>query len=304
VRISLHPAGHVLGSAQVRLQWQGDVWVVSGDYFVSGVAGDTNETCTPFEPVRCDCFVTESTFGLPVYRWEAQATVQAQIREWWQSCASHGQTALLLGYSFGKAQRLLAALGHADEQPGPIWVHPAVHEMCLAYQAAGIRMPGYRVLPKSSQQRGSIDGTDTSSATGHDWSRAIVVAPPALLGSAWAQALPQQQSAFASGWMRLRSGYRRQRMDRGFVLSDHADWPGLTQAIVATGAERVIVMHGYAQIMTRWLQEQGLRAGTFDTEYGDDLLDTAAQAMPAAAGAQEGTQTVCDAAAALPDQPA
>ena len=255
VAISLHPAGHVLGSAQVRLEWQGQVWVVSGDYFVSGVAGDTNSTCTPFEPVRCHCFVTESTFALPVYRWQAQAAVQADIRAWWQACAADGQTALLLGYSFGKAQRLLAALGPADEQAGPIWVHPTVDAMCQAYRLAGVDLPAYQVLA----------GTAPANA-----GQAIIVAPPNTLAGAWAQALPEAQVAFASGWMRLRSGRQQRGMDRGFILSDHADWPGLTQAIAATGAERIIVTHGSEAVLVRWLQEQGLQAGSFHTEYGDE----------------------------------
>jgi putative mRNA 3-end processing factor len=282
VRISLHPAGHVLGSAQVRLEWQGQVWVVSGDYFVSGVPGDTNETCAPFEPVRCNCFITESTFGLPVYRWQAQAAVQAEIRAWWQACAAEDQTALLLGYSFGKAQRLLAALGHSDDQPGPIWVHPAVDAMCQAYRAAGVHLPAYRVLPKAAQQLAGVDLQQPllQEAKG-DFSKAIVVAPPALLGSAWAQRLPRSQAAFASGWMRLRSGHRRQRMDRGFVLSDHADWPGLTQAIAATGAERVIVMHGYEDTLCGWLREQGLQADRFGREsVPAEQADTLPQEAP------------------------
>ena len=265
VRISLHPAGHVLGSAQVRLEHGGRTWVVSGDYFTSGEAGDTNATCTPFEPVRCECFVTESTFGLPIYRWSPQAQVQAEIRRWWAACAADGRSALLMGYSFGKAQRLLAALDDGSGLPGPVFVHPAVDAVCEAYRAAGVALPPYRVL--------ATEGTREAPAA--ELSRAIVVAPPAVAGSAWARRLPDAETAFASGWMRLRGARRRQGVDRGFVLSDHADWPGLMRAIGATGAERVIVTHGYEDVMVRWLGEQGLQAGRFRTEYGDDRLDDA-----------------------------
>ncbi len=272
VRISLHPAGHVLGSAQVRLEHGGRTWVVSGDYFVSGVAGDTNATCTPFEPVRCDCFITESTFGLPIYRWNAQAEVHAEIRRWWAECAAEGRAALLTGYSFGKAQRLLAGLLDGGEAPGPIVVHPAVHAICEAYRAAGVALPPYRVLETDATRR---------AARPDELARAIAIGPPAVLGSAWARQLPDAETAFASGWMRLRGARRRQGVDRGFVLSDHADWPGLVQAVAATGAERVIVTHGYEDVMVRWLGEQGLNAASFATEFGDERVDDDAAAAPA-----------------------
>ena len=264
VRVSLHPAGHVLGSAQVRLEHRGRVWVVSGDYFASGIEGDTNATCAPFEPVRCDCFVTESTFGLPIYRWRAQAEVLAEINAWWQANAGEGRASLLMGYSFGKAQRLLAGL---DASIGPIVVHGAVEPLNDAYRAAGVALPATR----------RIDGLSRA-----DLARAIAVAPPAVQGSAWARRLGEHSDAFASGWMQLRGARRRQGVDRGFVLSDHADWPGLQRAIAATGAERVIVTHGYEAVMVRWLAEQGLRAGSFATEYGDEAIDDAPVATTAA----------------------
>jgi putative mRNA 3-end processing factor len=251
VRISLHPAGHVLGSAQVRVEHKGRVWVASGDYFASGVEGDVNVTCAPFEPVRCDCFITESTFGLPIYRWRAQAQVLADINAWWQGNAAAGRASLLLGYSFGKAQRLLAGL---DPSIGPIVCHGAVEVLNEAYRAAGVALPLTR----------SLD--DVSKA---ELKRGIAIAPPAVQGSAWARRLGEHSDAFASGWMQLRGARRRQGVDRGFVLSDHADWPGLQRAIRATGAERVIVTHGYEAVMVRWLGEQGLHAGSFETAYGD-----------------------------------
>ncbi len=249
VRISLHPAGHVLGSAQVRLAWRGEVWVVSGDYFVSG-AGDANPTCPPFEPVRCDTFITESTFGLPIYRWRPQAEVLAEVDAWWRANAEAGRPSLLMAYSFGKAQRLLAGV---DADIGPIVVHGAVQSVNEAYRRAGVALPATALID-----------------AGADLKRSLVVAPPSVHGSAWARRLGDFGDAFASGWMQLRGARRRQGVDRGFVLSDHADWPGLQAAIGATGAGRVIVTHGYEAVMVRWLQQQGLEAGSFRTEYGDE----------------------------------
>jgi putative mRNA 3-end processing factor len=265
VRLSLHPAGHVLGSAQVRLEHGGQVWVCSGDYFVSGT-GDDNTTCAPFEPVHCDCFITESTFGLPIYRWRSEREVVADIDAWWRGNAGTSRASLLLGYSFGKAQRILAGV---DATIGPIFVHGAVEPLNQAYRAAGVALPATRLL---------MDVQDKAELRG-----ALVVAPPSVQGSAWLKRLPDYGDAFASGWMQLRGARRRQAVDRGFVLSDHADWPGLQRAITATGAERVIVTHGYEAVMVRWLTEQGLQAESFATEYGadDGELPTAAPA-PAA----------------------
>lgn len=254
VTLSLHPAGHVLGSAQVRIEHRGEVWVVSGDYFVSG-AGDVNTTCAPFEPVRCDCFVTESTFGLPIYRWAPQQEVLAEMRAWWAACAAEGRHALLMGYSLGKAQRLLAGLATADA-PGPVLVHAAVARLNAAYRDAGVALPAAEtVTPETSFK--ALRG-------------ALVIAPPAVQDSRWARALGPHGDAFASGWMRLRGARRRRSVDRGFVFSDHADWPGLLSAIRATGTERVIVTHGDEGALVRYLSELGLRAEAFATEYGDE----------------------------------
>ncbi|MDO9095594.1 MAG: ligase-associated DNA damage response exonuclease [Rubrivivax sp.] len=262
VQVSLHPAGHVLGSAQVRVEHQGQVWVASGDYFTSGHTTDSNSTCAPFEPVPCHCFITESTFGLPIYRWRPQAEVMAQVNAWWQGNADTGRPSLLLGYSFGKAQRLLAGV---DPSIGPMAVHGAVAPLNDAYRAAGVPLPPTQTLEELK----------TASAL----QRALVVAPPSVLGSAWARQLGDCSDAFASGWMQLRGARRRQGVDRGFVLSDHADWPGLQRAIAATGASRVIVTHGYEAVMVRWLQQQGLQAGSFQTEYGDEqALDAPVEA--------------------------
>ncbi|MBZ8139445.1 DNA ligase-associated DEXH box helicase [Rubrivivax gelatinosus] len=257
VRLSLHPAGHVLGSAQVRLEHGGQVWVVSGDYFASGVGDEHNPSCPAFEPQRCHCFITESTFGLPIYRWRPQAEVFAAIDAWWAANAAAGRPSLLLGYSFGKAQRLLAGV---DASIGPVVTHGSVEAVNEAYRAAGVVLPATRPL----------DGLAKA-----DLARALVVAPPAVVGSAWTRRLGDYGDAFASGWMQLRGTRRRYGVDRGFVLSDHADWPGLQRAIAATGAARVIVTHGYEAVMVRWLCQQGLDAGSFETDYGsqDDAAE-------------------------------
>ncbi len=265
VHISLHPAGHVLGSAQVRIEHHGCVWVASGDYFTSGHTDDSNSTCAAFEPVRCDCFITESTFGLPIYRWRPQAEVMSAINAWWQANAAEGRASLLMGYSFGKAQRLLAGV---DPGIGPIAVHGAVAPLNEAYREAGVSLPPTLRLE-------DIDADLLR--------RALVIAPPAVHGSAWTQRLGEHGDAFASGWMQLRGARRRQGVDRGFVLSDHADWPGLQRAIAATGCSRVIVTHGYEAVMVRWLEQQGLRAGSFRTAFGQDD-SPAPQEAPEAAG--------------------
>ncbi|HSN32027.1 MAG TPA: ligase-associated DNA damage response exonuclease [Ideonella sp.] len=270
VTLSLHPAGHVLGSAQVRIEHAGRVWVAAGDYRVTGAADagdDDNPTCEPFEPVRCDCLVTESTFGLPIYRWPAARTVFAEIDAGWAANAAAGRPSLLLGYAFGKAQRLLAGV---DARIGPIFVHGAVETLNRAYREAGVSLPATRLVSEAADRA--------------DFRGALIVAPPSAQGSAWTRRFARvgdgASDAFASGWMRLRGTRRRRGVDRGFVLSDHADWPGLQRAIRESGAARVIVTHGYAAVLVRWLREQGLEAGAFRTEYGDDAIDDAAAEAP------------------------
>ena len=247
VKISFHPAGHVLGSAQIRLEHEGRVWVVSGDYKTGPDA-----TCAPFEPVRCDVFVTESTFGLPVFRWAPQKDVFDAINAWWRDNAAAGRASIVYAYSFGKAQRVLSGL---DGAIGPIVVHGAVATMDEAYRQSGVALPPTRSV------------LETSPA---DLRRCLVVAPPSAQGSAWARRFGDYSDAFASGWMLLRGARRRRNVDRGFILSDHADWPGLLEAIAATGASRVIVTHGYVDPLVRYLRELGLESGAFKTEYGDD----------------------------------
>ena len=265
VRLSLHPAGHVLGSAQVRLEHGGRVWVASGDYKT-----EPDGTCTPFEPVRCDTFITESTFGLPVYRWPAQRVLFDQINTWWQRNAAQGRASVLLCYAFGKAQRLLHGV---DARIGPIVVHGAVEPLNAVYRAAGVPLP-------TTHRVTEIDPTDLQ--------RALVVAPPSAQGTPWMKRFgPDAMLAFASGWMQVRGQRRRRGVDQGFVMSDHADWPGLMAAVAATGAEQVRVTHGSVPVLVRWLCEQGLDAQAFQTEYGGDDAadhsDAVAPTLPAGA---------------------
>ena len=245
VQVSLHPAGHVLGSAQVRLAWRGQVWVVSGDYKL-----EPDPTCSAFEPVRAHTFITESTFGLPVYRWAPPAQVFGEVNAWWAANAAAGRPSVLFAYAFGKAQRLLAGV---DASIGPLVCHGAVEALNEAYRTAGVALP-------ATARAGDPVPLE----------RALVLAPPSAAGSPWLRRFGDPGLAFASGWMRLRGARRRRALDRGFVLSDHADWPGLQEAIRASGASRVIVTHGQVASLVRWLAEQGLEAGAFDTEFGDD----------------------------------
>jgi putative mRNA 3-end processing factor len=248
VRLSLHPAGHVLGSAQVRLEHGGRVWVVSGDYKLAG-----DPTCAPFEPVRCDTFVTESTFGLPIYRWRANGEVFDDLNAWWRGNAEAGRASVLFAYAFGKAQRILASV---DASIGPIVCHGAVEALNRAYRASGVALPDTTLVSEV---------TDKALLK-----RALVVAPPSAAGTPWLKRFGDHGDAFASGWMQLRGARRRRALDRGFVLSDHADWPALQEAIAAAGASCVYVTHGYVAVMVRWLTERGLDARAFETRYGDE----------------------------------
>lgn len=252
VKLSLHPAGHVLGSAQVRLEHKGEVWVASGDYKV-----EADGTCAPFESVRCDTFITESTFGLPIYKWQPQAEIFADINAWWQSNADLNRTSVLFCYAFGKAQRILSGLNPAI---GPILVHGAVEPLNRVYREAGVPLPATQYV-----------GDVTDSA---QFKKSIVLAPPSAQGTSWMKRFGDYADGFASGWMQLRGRRRRRGVDRGFILSDHADWPGLVAAITASGAGRILVTHGSVNIMVRWLAEQGLEAGEFVTEYGGEEMET------------------------------
>lgn len=245
VTVSLHPAGHILGSAQVRVERAGEVWVVSGDYKT-----EPDPTCTEFEPVRCHTFITESTFGLPIYQWPDQATVFAEVNSWWRENADAGKTSLLCGYALGKAQRLLAGI---DASIGPIYCHGAVEACNRDYRQSGVALP-------ETQYAGTGE-------RGKDFAGSLVVAPPSALGTPYLRKFGDVSTAFASGWMLVRGQRRRRAVDRGFVLSDHADWPGLFAAIKETGCERVYVTHGSRAVMVRRLCELGYEAHALETWF-------------------------------------
>ena len=249
VAFSFHPAGHIPGSAQIRVEHKGEVWVVSGDYKL-----EYDGISTPFESVKCDCYITESTFGLPVYQWQSQQTVFDEINAWWASNAEQGIASVLTGYSLGKAQRLLA---NVNPEIGPIYTHGAVDEINQLFELNDIVE-----LPATMR----VQGLEKKS----DYRRALIVAPPSVQGSSWLKKLQPYSLGMASGWMALRGIRRRRSADRGFVLSDHADWNGLNRAIRESGAQRVLVTHGYSSIFSRWLRDQGYDAQPLKTEFGDE----------------------------------
>lgn len=238
VRLSLHPAGHILGSAQVRIEKDGAVCVVSGDY-----KRDVDSTCLPFEPLRCHTFISECTFGLPIFRWPDPNQVMADINSWWRSNRDEGRTSILFAYALGKAQRIL---GKLDTAIGPILTHGAVEKVNQCYRDTGINLPQTHYV-------GEYEAKDSLKS-------ALVIAPPSADHPAWMRRFPQRSRAFASGWMRIRGNRRRRAVDRGFILSDHSDWDGLIQTIQASGAHKILLTHGYATELARWLQPQGYDA--------------------------------------------
>jgi putative mRNA 3-end processing factor len=256
--VSFHPAGHVPGSAQIRVEVGGEVWVVSGDYKLQ-----EDGLSEPFEPVRCHAFISECTFGLPVFTWAPQAEVIADINAWWAANAAAGRVAMVGAYGLGKAQRIL---GNVDTSIGPILTHGAVEGTNAVLRAQGYDLPE------------TVHVTAETDRKAHPG--ALVIAPPSALGSAWARKFGPHETGFASGWMRLRGVRRRRAADRGFVMSDHADWDDLLTAIKATEAENIYVTHGYTDIFARYLNAAGWNARVVPTEFGgedaEDLADAAA----------------------------
>ncbi|MEN1939816.1 ligase-associated DNA damage response exonuclease [Luteimonas sp. MJ246] len=247
--VSFHPAGHVLGSTQVRIEVDGEVWVASGDY-----KRDPDPTCLPFEVVPCDVFITESTFGLPIYRWPLASAVARDMVEWRDECAANGEAAILYCYALGKAQRVLAELAAFTDRPA--FVHGAIDAGVQVYRDAGVAMLETRRV--------------ADEARGADFAGELVIAPPSAAGSPWIRRFKRAQQGFASGWMRIRGNRRRRNYDRGFVVSDHADWPALLRTAHETGARRVIATHGDTDALVRVLNERGIDTGVFATDYGED----------------------------------
>ena len=251
VKFSFHPAGHVPGSSQIRVEYKGEVWVFTGDYKtqVDGIS-------TPFELIRCNTFITECTFGLPVFKWEKPVSVHDDINRWWANNKSNKVTSLLMGYSLGKVQRLLK---HIDCQTGKIFTHGATEKMTNILRQF-IDFPKTELITRDTK-KAEIEGN-------------LVLAPPAVMGSAWAKKLGEISTGYASGWMAFRGARRRRAVDRSFVLSDHADWEGLLSVIKATGCEDIITTHGYTDIFARYLKENGWNARTEKTKYEVETIDS------------------------------
>lgn len=254
--VTFHPAGHVPGSAQIRVEVGGEIWVVSGDYKTTD-----DGFSEPFEPVNCHAFITECTFGLPVFSWTPQENLVAEIHDWWATCQAAGRPAVLGAYALGKAQRILS---HLNPDQGPILTHGAIENTNAVLRAQGLTLPDtIHITPETKIK---------------DHPGALVLATPGGMGGPWMRRFPNASTAFASGWMALRGVRRRRAADRGFVMSDHADWEGLNSAIQATGAERIFVTHGYTSQFARWLTEQGYDAGIVETEFEGENLDTPTEA--------------------------
>jgi putative mRNA 3-end processing factor len=255
VTVSFHPAGHILGSAQIRVEQGGEVWVVSGDFKLQA-----DPTCAPFEPVRCHVFITESTFALPMFQWPPPTEVFRELHAWWRENQGRGRASVLLAYSLGKAQRLLAGL---DVSFGPVFAHPAIQNYLTAYAAAGISLPPVAVA------KADLMPAD-----------ALVLMPPSRARAEWHRALRHASTAMASGWMALRSRAGQGRIDRGLILSDHADWAGLVEAVKSSGASRILVDHGYIAPFCRWLRKNGWDAAPLFPQkepmqgelFGDDAF--------------------------------
>lgn len=245
VEISFHPAGHVIGSAQIRLAYKDQTWVVSGDYKV-----ENDGFTTPFEPVECSHFVTESTFGLPVFDWRPQHEIMVDINNWWKSNRADGKVSIVSAYALGKAQRIIDAIDH---NIGRTFVHGAIHNVNEALMRNGIQL-----------KPTSLVSTDLPK---EDYQGALVIAPGSAIGTSWTKRFRPFAVAQVSGWMNIRGIKKRRGSNQGFVLSDHADWKGLIEAVKLTKAENIYVTHGYKAVFSRWLSEQGWNAHEVETLY-------------------------------------
>lgn len=252
VRISLHPSGHIIGAAQIRVEYKSEVWVVSGDYKTEndGISG-------AFEPVPCHTFITESTFGLPVYRWQSQEVIFEQMRAWIGNNQQQDRASMLIAYSLGKAQRILQAIAPISDK---IYVHGAIWNTHQVLLNNGIQLPVVQRITNETNKA--------------DLKGAVIIAPPGAEDSPWTKRLPSFRTATCSGWMQVRGQARRSSSDMGFALSDHADWNGLLSAVKATGASKVFVTHGFQSVFSRYLNEIGIEAAEVITQYGEEEKNT------------------------------
>ena len=252
VKISLHPAGHIIGSSQIRIEYNNEVWVISGDYKT-----EDDGISAVFEPVKCNVFITESTFGLPIYKWRSQQEIFQNIQQWIMTNKEAGKTSVLIAYSLGKAQRVMQCI---KDMGLKIFLHGAVWNVHQTLLHAGYDLPNAeRVTPETSKE---------------DHRGQIVIAPPAADGTPWMKKFSAYSVGVCSGWMQVRGNVRRRNADAGFALSDHADWDGLLTTVKATGAEKVFVTHGFQAAFSRYLNENGITATEVKTEYGGEEEDT------------------------------
>ncbi len=254
VTFSLHPAGHIVGSSQVRVEYKGEVWVFTGDYKT-----EDDGLSTPYEVVPCDTFITECTFGLPAFKWKPQAVVFNEINNWWKENQSEGKTSVIFGYSLGKAQRLIK---HLDTSIGKIYTHGAVENMTEVIRSL-TPLPETHLITKETKKQ-ELFGN-------------IVVAPPSAHGSPWIKKMVPYVTATSSGWMAFRGARARRAIDKGFVLSDHCDWTGLLESIKNTGASRIICTHGYTDIFSKYLRTIGYDASVENTDYEGEKEEIASK---------------------------
>jgi putative mRNA 3-end processing factor len=252
VQLSLHPAGHMTGSSQVRIEHRGEVVVFTGDYKLQ-----SDPTCRAFEPLKSHTFITESTFGMPIYRWRPNEEMFAEVNDWWRANQALGKCSVLFAYTVGKSQRLIASV---DSSIGPMFGHGAILQACSAYRKCGVQLPAL----------GNIFDADKK----YDWSQALVIAPPSARGSTWLRRFGDVSLGQASGWMRVRGIRRRRAIDRGFIISDHVDWAGLLDTIKATEAQSVWVTHGYTRQVVAHLKQQGYDAREVQTQYRGEEEET------------------------------
>jgi putative mRNA 3-end processing factor len=253
VKVSFHPSGHILGSAQIRLEYKGYIVVFSGDYKTQ-----PDFITTPFEPVKCHEFITESTFGLPIYKWKSEEELQQELQDWIVQNQQNNRTSVFLGYSLGKAQRIMKLVEKEE-----IYVHSAIHNLNKAIENSGITLPTTKLLTADFKKT--------------EIQNKIVILPPALLGSKMIKKIPNAATAICSGWMQIRGNRRWKGVDAGFAVSDHADWDGLLSTVKATEAEKVYVTHGSQAVFSKYLNEIGIEAHELKTEFGEDELETSEQ---------------------------
>ncbi len=256
VKLSFHPAGHIIGSSQIRIEYQGTTWVVSGDYKTEndGISGE-------MEIVPCDVFITESTFGLPIYKWKPQQELFYEIQNWILANRENGINSVLIAYSLGKSQRILKAI---EEIAPQIYVHGAIWNVHQALLKAGWQLPEVkRITPEMNRSTFKTD---------------VILAPPSAEQSPWMNRFSPYSVGVCSGWMQVRGHARRRNVDAGFAMSDHADWRGLILVVHACGAKKVFVTHGFQSAFSRYLNETGIEAAEVKTEFGDEKeLDTEKQ---------------------------